>query len=103
MTKYTNLRCLVRIFGTFHPRDGPKSIFVVSKDWLVSIFIPMNSKKFEFRDFDSFIGFAIKNESEIEKLKSRDRRIFLKIRFYEIETLTHNFVKSNFQENPAVM
>ena len=50
----------------------------------------MDSKKFEFRDLNSIIRFAIKKESEIEKLRSRDRRIFLKIRFYEIEILTHN-------------
>ena len=48
----------------------------------------MDFKKYEFRDFDSIIRFAIKNESEIEKLRSRDRWIFLKIQFYENET--HN-------------
>ena len=45
----------------------------------------MDSKKFGFRNFDNIIRFAIKNESEIEKLRSRDRRIFEKNRFYEIE------------------
>ena len=35
-----------------------------------------------------------KNDSEIEKLRSRDRRIFEKnLRICEIETLTHNIVK----------
>ena len=59
-----------------------------------SNFIPMDSKKFGFQNFDYIIRFAIKNESEIEKLRSRDRRIFEKNRFYEIETLTHNNVNT---------
>ena len=50
----------------------------------------MDSKKFEFRNFDYIIRFAIKNESEIKKMRSRDRRIFEKNRFYEIKTLTQN-------------
>ena len=62
--------------------------------WLDSNFIPMDSKKFGFQNFDYIIRFAIKNESEIEKLRSRDRRIFEKNRFYEIETLTHNHVNT---------
>ena len=66
--------CFVRVLGLLH--------------WLVSNFIPMISKKFEFRDFDSIIRFTIKNESKIKRLRSHDLRIFLKIRFYEIETLT---------------
>ena len=37
--------------------------------WLDSNFIPMDSKKFEFRYFDSIIRFAMKNESEIEKIE----------------------------------
>ena len=42
----------------------------------------------------------IKNESEIEKLRSRDQRIFEKNRFYEIETLTHNHVNTvNYKPN----
>ena len=40
--------------------------------WLVSNFIPTDSKKFGFRNFDWIIRFAIKNESEIEKFRSRD-------------------------------
>ena len=42
--------------------------------------------------FDYIIRFALKNESEIEKLRSRDQWIFEKDRFYEIETLSHNNV-----------
>ena len=41
--------------------------------WLVSNYIPMDSLKFKFRDFDSIIRFAVKNASESEKLRSRDR------------------------------
>ena len=48
--------------------------------WLDSNFIPMDSKKFGFQNFDYIIRFAIKNESEIEKLRSRDRRILQKNR-----------------------
>ena len=44
--------------------------------WLDSNFIPLDSQKFEFRNFDYIIRFEIKNESEIEKLSSRDRQIF---------------------------
>ena len=62
--------------------------------WLDSKFIPMDSKKFEFWNFDYIIRFTIKNESEIEKLRSRDRRISEKNRFYEIKTLTHNSVNT---------
>ena len=62
--------------------------------WLVSNFIPLDSKKFEFRDFDFIIRFAIKNESEIEKFRSRDQRILEENRFYEIKTLTHNHVNT---------
>jgi len=56
--------------------------------------IPMDSKKFGFRNFDYIIRFAIKNESEIEQFRSRDQRIFQENRFYEIETLTHNLVNT---------
>ena len=54
----------------------------------------MDSKKFGFRNFDYIIRFAIKNESEIEKFRSRDQQIFEKNHFYEIETLTHNHVNT---------
>ena len=54
----------------------------------------MDSKKLEFWNFDYIIRFAIKNESEIEKSKSRDQRIFEKNRFYKIETLTHSHVNT---------
>ena len=54
----------------------------------------MDSKKFGFQNFDYIIWFAIKNESEIEKFRPRDQRIFEKNRFYEIETLTHNNVNT---------
>ena len=53
----------------------------------------MNSKKFEFRDFDSIIRFAVKNESDSEKLRSRDRF------FYEsigIKFVTNHFVNHAF-------
>ena len=36
----------------------------------------------------------MKNESEIEKFRSRDQRIFEKNQFYEIETLMHNHVNT---------
>ena len=72
------------------------------KQWLDSNFIPMDSKKFGFWNFDYIIRFAIKNESEIEKLRSRDWRIFEKNRFYEIKTLTHNNVNTVFLKNPQV-
>ena len=68
--------------------------FRLCMHWLDSNFIPMDSKKFEFWNFDYIIRFAIKNESEIEKLRSRDRRISEKNRFYEIKTLTHNSVNT---------
>ena len=64
------------------------------KQWLDSNFIPMDSKKIGLRNFDYIIRFAIKNKSEIELFRSRDRRIFQKNRFYEIETLTHNHVNT---------
>ena len=54
----------------------------------------MDSKKFEFRNFDYIIRFAIKNESKIEKFRSRDQRIFEKNHFYETETLTLNHVNT---------
>ena len=63
-------------------------------EWLDSNFIPMDSKKFEFRNFDYIIRFAMKNESGIEKFRSRDQRIFEENRFYEIKTLTHNHVNT---------
>ena len=53
----------------------------------------MDSEKFGFQSFDYIIRFAIKNESEIEKLRSRDRRIFEKNRFNRIE-ITHNKVNT---------
>ena len=62
--------------------------------WSDSNFIPMDSKKFEFRNFDYIIRFAMKNESGIEKFRSRDQRIFEENRFYEIKTLTHNHVNT---------
>ena len=62
--------------------------------WSDSNFIPMDSKKFEFRNFDYITRFAMKNESAIEKLRSRDQRIFEENRFYEIKTLTHNRVNT---------
>ena len=62
--------------------------------WLDSNFIPMDSKKFEFRHFIYIIRFAIKNESGIEKFRSRDQRFFGENRFYEIKTLTHNSVNT---------
>ena len=65
-----------------------------SQHWSDSNFIPMDSKKFEFRNFDYIIRFAMKNESGIEKFRSRDQRIFEENRFYEIKTLTHNHVNT---------
>ena len=54
----------------------------------------MDFKKFGFQNFDYIIWFAIKNEWEIEKFGSRDQRIFWENQFYEIETLTHNYVNT---------
>ena len=65
-----------------------------SCEWLVSNVIPMDSKKFGFRNFDYIIRFAIRNASEIKKMRSLDRRIFEKNRFYEIKTLTHNHLNT---------
>ena len=47
-----------------------------STQWLDPNFIPMDSKKFGFRNFDYIIRFAIKNGSDIEKFRSCDQRIF---------------------------
>ena len=58
------------VTGRFRSQD------FFQKQWLDSNFIPMDSKKFGFRKLDYIIRFAIKNESEIEKLRSRDRQIF---------------------------
>ena len=54
----------------------------------------MDSKKFEFWNFDYIIRFTIKNESGIAKFRSRDQRIFEENRFYDIKTLTHNHVNT---------
>ena len=59
---------------------------------LDSNFIPMDYKKFGFQNFEYINRFEIKNDSEIEKFRSRDSRIFEKNHFYEIGTLTHNHV-----------
>ena len=40
--------------------------------WLDSNFIPMDSKKFEFKDFNKAMRIYIKNESETENMRSRD-------------------------------
>ena len=75
-----------------------RNIWITKTDqriqWSDSNFIPMDSKKFEFRNFDYIIRFAMKNESGIEKFRSRDQRIFEENRFYEIKTLTHNHVNT---------
>ena len=76
-----------KILSCFSRIGVVESMAECENHWLVSNFFPMNSKKFEFRDFDSIIRFAIENESEIEKLRSRDRQIFLKIRFYVINAI----------------
>ena len=49
--------------------------------WLVSNFIPTDSKKFEFQNFNSTIRFCIKNKLEFKKMRSRDRQIFEKNQF----------------------
>ena len=54
----------------------------------------MDSKKFGYRNFDKIIRFAIKNESEMKNMRSRDRRIFEKKSILRIETLTHNNVNT---------
>ena len=69
-------------------------MYIGNIHWSDSNFIPMDSKKFEFRNFDYIIRFAMKNESGIEKFRSRDQRIFEENRFYEIKTLTHNHVNT---------
>jgi hypothetical protein len=77
-------RCLTMIYIKHRPSWAVLEHHF--EHWLDSNFIPLDSQKFEFRNFDYIIRFEIKNESEIEKLRSRDRRIFEKNRFYEIET-----------------
>jgi len=72
----------------------PKIIYPHSEHWLDSNFIPMDSKKLGFRNFDYIIRFATKNEPEIEKFRSRDQQILRENRFYEIKTLTHNYVNT---------
>ena len=64
------------------------------EQWLDSNFIPMDSKKLRFRNFDYIIRFATKNEPEIEKFRSRAQQILRENRFYEIKTLTHNYVNT---------
>ena len=64
-----------------------KTILKCLEKWSVSNFIPMDFKKFGLRNFDCIIRFGIENDSEIEKMRSRDRRIFEKNRFYQIGTL----------------
>ena len=64
-------------FGKTRTRDLQNS-----KHWLESNFIPMDSKKFGFRNFDYIIRYAIKNEPEIEKLRSPDPRIFREKSFF---------------------
>ena len=59
-----------------------------------SQFIPMNSQNLGFQNFDYIFWFTIKIESEIEKIRSPDWRIFEKNHFFEIETLTHNHVNT---------
>ena len=66
--------------------------------WLDSNFIPMDSKKFGFQNFDYINKFAMKNESEIEKLRSRDQRIFEKNRYY---ALKFKFCKIDFSQKSA--
>ena len=69
-------------------KNEPKKLYEENNfyyNWLDSNFISMDSKKFVFWNFDYIMKLAVKNESEIEKLRSRDRRIFEKNRFYEIE------------------
>ena len=79
----------------FGSRDWSNRIIYYWKwKWLVSNFIPTDSKKFGFRNFDWIIRFAIKNESEIEKFRSRDQWIVGKNRFWENEILTHNYVNT---------
>ena len=100
------LRCIIfasfqrhyrKIRANFQNELFDRSYFDFKLDhslWLVSNFIPMDSKKFEFRNFDWIIRFAIKNESEIEKFRSRDQWIVGKNRFWENEILTHNYVNT---------
>ena len=47
-------------------------------EWLGSNFIPADSKKMFFFNSNYIIRFAIKNESELKNLMSRDRRILEK-------------------------
>ena len=49
--------------------------------WLVSNFMPTDSKKFEFQNFKWTIRLFIKNKLELKKIRSRDRRIFEKNQF----------------------
>ena len=71
-TLVTNSRCHQHQCGPRISSEVKMRPDQMNGHWLVSNFIPMDSTKFEFRDFDSIIRFVIKNESEIEKLRSRD-------------------------------
>ena len=93
-----DLKCIKNILAIsamkiFHHKNKSK-YYKIYTQWSDSNFIPMDSKKFEFRNFDYIIRFAMKNESGIEKFRSRDQRIFEENRFYEIKTLTHNHVNT---------
>ena len=40
---------------------------IISVQWSISTFIPIKSKKFEFRNLDNIIRFSLKNDSENPK------------------------------------
>ena len=54
--------------ANFHHLDAiaARLVFV---DWLDSNFIPKNSKKFEYRNFDKAIRFYIENEPKTRKIE----------------------------------
>ena len=53
----------------------------IFSQWLDSNFIPTDSKKFEFQNFNYTIRFSIKNKLRIEKMRSCNHRIFEKNQF----------------------
>ena len=61
---------------------------------MVSNFIPTDSKKFEFQDFNWTMRFFIKNKLELKKNEVTWPSDFWEKSIYDFETLTHNIVNT---------
>ena len=70
---------------------------ILTAQWLDSNFIPMDSKKFEFWNFDYTIRFVIENKPGYEKLRSRDCQILEKSRFYFLESIGIKFESNQYK------